>query len=302
MPSNTPVASPATSFNQSPTAGLAQLLATLAPIFLGSGTVRGNEQQQVTSSKAGGTIGTNVTQQNQTGQDTTSGVTTTTPNVPPEILMALLGRIADANKNANNPSAVQDVVNNIIRTNLQAFAPTLGDQAASGLYNGSTVKLLAGEAAARSSAQTSKTVLDYKNEQQTLAANLTANLASLLRSTTSTTTGATNKVSESTNVGSTSGQTQESGASNIVGSNTKVQDPLIGGSSSGNLASIVGLVAALGGKKLLTDTLGGSNEMLSGITDFLGFTAKDATGIWDQGSSALDTNAIWDLVTSSANP
>jgi len=105
-----------------------------------------------------------------------------------------------ANQLANDPKAVQGVIDNIIRLNTLAFAPIVGQANAAGIYNSSTLGLLAGEASAASSAQTAAAALNFKQGEQQIAAGIGSNLLGAEKTSTTTgTTGTTQNTTQNTN-------------------------------------------------------------------------------------------------------
>lgn len=220
----------------SPLAGIGQIISALSPIFLGGGK----------------TTGTGTT----AGTQTTGTVQQTGAN--PSVIAQLMSMFQQATSNANNPqAATKDTVDNIIKENINAFAPVIGNQASSGLYNGSTLNLLAGEAAARSAQQVASTVLNYQTSQQQIAAA----------------TG--NDLINATKTLSTTGQT----ATNQNSGTTSQTAPVIGSSGGSNLLTGIG---GIGGALLLKSIL--PSDPLGKIKSLIG--GGDATSASDLLDSA----------------
>lgn len=159
-----------TSTPASATGGLvnvAQLISSLAPLFLGSG----------------------ATTTTQGAQATTSG-STTRSSIDPATLSMLTSIISTAGSNASNPTATKGIVDNILKESSQAFAPVIAGQNSSGIYGSSTLANLASESKARATAAASKAVLDYTTSQQNIQLNALSTVAS--GNKTSTTSGFAN--------------------------------------------------------------------------------------------------------------
>lgn len=243
-----------------PLGGLANLISALQPIFLGSG-------KQVSTG--------NANSQQTTGQQQTSSQKQVS-GTNPDVFSQLLSMFTAANQNSSTlPPNVQDLVNNLIKENINAFTPVIGQQNSSGLYNSSTLALLAGEAAARSSQQVASSVLNYQTSQQQLAANIGGTLANVTKTLSTTgdtgTTGQTNTTQNTTD--------------------TKQTQPVInigGGSNSGLLN-----IGAIGGGLLLKSLLGSSSDKGGGLLDPIKklFSGDDATTIGNIADSAVSTPA-----------
>lgn len=133
---------------------LASITSLLAPLILGSGTKKTSE--------------------------------TTTPTNNPDLLALLQSITTQANNNANDPAAANATVQDIIRKATLAFAPQLGAEGRSGLYNSSTISQLAKETTADATSAASQAVLGYQTQQRSIAAQ---GAGTLLNATRSTTTG-----------------------------------------------------------------------------------------------------------------
>lgn len=133
---------------------LASITSLLAPLILGSGTKKTSE--------------------------------TTTPANNPDLLALLQSITTQANNNANDPAAANATVQDIIRKATLAFAPQLGAEGRSGLYNSSTISQLAKETTADATSAASQAVLGYQTQQRSIAAQ---GAGTLLNATRSTTTG-----------------------------------------------------------------------------------------------------------------
>lgn len=218
---------------------IAQLLAALSPIFLGTGVQNQNTNQQSAGSSA----------QNQN----TAG--TTTSSASPDVISALLAQMSQATGASQNQDAVNAIVNNIIKLNAEAFTPTVGEQGSAGLYNSSTLALLSAEAQARSTAQAAQSALNYSTTEQQIAANLGSTLATATKTTTN-----------NQNVAQT-GQT----ANNATGQTTQQTQPIVGSGAMNLLLGALGL----GGSYLLNNSsnIGDSLSNLLG----LGGPSKAAT-------------------------
>lgn len=138
---------------------LASTAALLAPLLIGSGTKKGTETTNTTSS--------------------------------PDLIALLKGLVGQASDNANNPTATQGTVDDIIRQARVAFTPTLGAAGRSGLYNSSTVSNLASESIANATRAASQAVLGYKTNQQQLAVGGASNLLAASKGSVTTTAGDT---------------------------------------------------------------------------------------------------------------
>lgn len=118
-----------------------------------------------------------------TGKTTTTSTSTSSPGA----LAANQQLYTNAIANANNPSATDATVANILNKSAVDFAPVIGEQNAAGLYNSSTLSMLSAQAQGQAVAQSAQAVLQYQTQQEQIAAQ--ANSAAL--SATKTTTGTT---------------------------------------------------------------------------------------------------------------
>lgn len=129
-----------------------QIISQLAPVFAGSGT-------------------------------TTSNATVTGGGGSTEDLENIINT---AMANANNAQGQNsNVIQNIMTQAAQAFAPVVGQQSSSGMYNSNVLSMLSAMAQGQAVNQSAKTVLDFQTSQEELAANAAGKLAS----TNSTTSG-----------------------------------------------------------------------------------------------------------------
>lgn len=129
----------------------AHLISTLAPLFLGSGK------------------------------------TTTTSSSSPAATSNNQAIFNQALGNSNDTSATDAIVQNIMNKAAIAFAPVVGQQNTAGLYNTSTLQLLAGQASGEATAQSAQAVLNYKTSQEQIAAQAANSIANSNRTTTSQT-------------------------------------------------------------------------------------------------------------------
>lgn len=196
---------------------LAQLISAISPILLGSGGQSGNTNGSTTSE--GGT--------------TTTSTQTQQRNADPGTLAALLGVAQNATNNSQNPDITNSIVQNIFRQSAEAFAPTIGTSASSGLYGTTTLDMLSNDARARATAQASSAVLNYKTAQDQIASGALSNILSQTGSTTGTNTSTT----RTENAGTTKGTT------------FNITAPSLSGSSL--LQSAGGIAASVLGKKAL---------------------------------------------------
>lgn len=128
---------------------LANLIGTLSPIFLGQ------------------------------------GAKTTSANVNPGIATLLNNVNATASNNANNPNATDSIIQNIMRIAAQNFAPITAQQNSSGMYNSTVLSMLQNQAEAEATQQAALPVLNFKTQQEQIAAS---SASDLLRATTGSTT------------------------------------------------------------------------------------------------------------------
>lgn len=223
---------------------IAQLLNQIAPIFLGSGT---------TTDKTTGTTGT-------TGSTTGTTTASTVSGANPNILQSMIDQMNQALRNATDPSAVKPIVDNIIQQAKIAFGPTLAGLPTSGIYNSTSLGLLAGNAAAKAASDAAAVVLNFETDQQRTAAGIGANLLTATKTTDSTQQQAQQ-----------SAQTQQQ---QQVG--TKSTSPVI----PGTLSALLGAA----GIPLITDQLGLTNifgtktpgGLIKRLTDSLGLTTPTA--------------------------
>lgn len=204
--------------------GIAQLISALAPIFIGSGPTNQNTT----------TASTGATNQNQTG--TTSQ--TTVQSAPQNIIDALLASFNNAGRLATDPTATQALVDNIIRQSQLAFAPTIANANSAGLYNSSTLGLLAGNASAEAARQAAATVLNFQQGEQQIQSTIGGNLLNALKTTQTT--------------GNTAQQTQGTTSQN---QNT-VGTSKTGASLGGALPLLLGAGSLLGGPALINNLFG----------------------------------------------
>lgn len=217
---------------------LTRLIAAISPILLGSGRT------------TGGTASSSASSSDQTQTSTTQ------KNADPGTLAALLGIAGNAANNAQNPDITNQIVQNIFRQSAEAFAPTVGTAASTGLYNTSTLGLLSDDARARAVAQSAQAVLGFQTSQQQIASGA---LTSVLGATGSTTT--------------TTDLTNNTKAAN-TGSTFNITAPSLGG--AGLLQSVGGIAASVLGKKALDAV---SPYIKDKITDPL----MQALGLGDSG-------------------
>lgn len=217
---------------------IAQLLAALSPIFLGTGVQNQNTNQS--------SQGTNAQNQNTSG--------TTTSSASPDVISALLAQMSQATGASQNQDAVNAIINNIIKLNAEAFTPTVGEQGSAGLYNSSTLALLSAEAQARSTAQAAQSALNYSTTEQQIAANLGGTLANATKTTTN-----------NQNVAQT-GQT----ANQSTGQTTQQTQPIVGSGAMNLLLGALGL----GGSYLLNN----SSKIGNSLSDLLGLSSSGDTG------------------------
>lgn len=211
---------------------LAQLISSISPILLGTGKTTGTSDSSGTSSS--------------------SGSTTTTKNADPGTLAALLGVAQNASDNAQNPDITKGIVDNIFSQSAEAFAPTQGLAASSGLYNSSTLQLLSNDARARATAQASAAVLNFQTTQQQIASGA---LSNILGATGTTTTNTTQKA-----------------ATANTGNTTNITAPSLSGSSL--LESALGIGASVLGKKALDSVTPFLKDSFNSVTDALGLSSS----------------------------
>lgn len=130
----------------------ADILAKLAPTFIGSGTTTKSETESSTSG-----------------------------------LGDLQSLLTGASNNAANPLAtLQPVIDNIMRQAQVAFAPVAGQQNASGMYNSNVLSMLSSMAQGEAVRQSASVVSDYQTSQQKLALSAAGSLAQATKQTTGT--------------------------------------------------------------------------------------------------------------------
>lgn len=230
---------------------------------------------------------------------------TSTSTIDPALMQLLNTMIQQTTVNANDPKVTQDIVNDIITKASQAFAPTLGNAASSGLYNSSAVSLLASRSQADATSAASKAVLDYKTNQQQIAAQLAVNLGNLTKSTSSSTSGKTGSVVP-TNI---SGMI---GGALLAKSLWNKKDDLLGffgagdGASSGATYADQGLLGGFEASNLPIPPIppGADTTMINTFSDIfsdggdVASSAGDFINIFSDGSAITETadaaSTIWD--------
>lgn len=233
---------------------LSRLISAISPILLGTGKTNAGNNTTSTS-----------------GSDQTQ-TTTTQKNADPGTLAALLGIAQNASDRSQNPDITNNIVNQIFRQSAEAFAPTVGASASTGLYNTSTLGLLSDNARANATAQAASAVLNFQTSQQQIAAGALSNILGATGSTTSTT--------------SAKNQTATAG----TGNSFTITAPSLTGSNL--LQSAGGLAASILGKKAfdvaspflqahlvdpIKNALGfGDVGTLSSKSDFLGAAVPDS--------------------------
>lgn len=147
----------------------ADILAKLAPTFIGSGE--------------------------ETGTSTaTSG----------QGIQQLLDLFNQSSSNASDPLGnLGPVLNNIFTMASNAFAPVAGQQNASGMYNTSTLQMLSAMASGQASQQSAQAVTDYITNQQKIAAQAATSLtgATATKTTTAQTAPAINPLTSIATIG-----------------------------------------------------------------------------------------------------
>lgn len=137
--------------------GIAQAIAALAPVFLGSGKQTSTQTQ--------------------------------TPTVDAAAIEGLRKTAATAQANADNDEITDSIVSDIMRRATLSFAPVVGQEKQAGLYSSSTLRQLSEESKANATAAASKAVLDYKTSQSQVAAGANSAIAQVTKGGTTTTTG-----------------------------------------------------------------------------------------------------------------
>lgn len=221
---------------------LSRLISAISPILLGTGKT---------------SAGNNTSSSSDQSSDQTS---TTQKNADPGTLAALLGIAQNASDKAQNSDITNQIVQNIFQQSAQAFAPTAGAAASTGLYNTSTLGLLSDNARAQATAQAASAVLNFQTSQQQIAQN---SLTSVLNATGSSTT--TSKAAT---------QTANAGQ----GTSFNITAPSLSGSSL--LTGMGGIAASVLGKKALDAT---SPFLQAHLVDPI----KNALGFGDSSSSLL---------------
>ena len=181
----------------STTAGLAQLIASLAPILLGSGQTTANQTGSSTVANSGGNTST-----------TTSGAPS---------LADLQAVFDQASSNSTNDAATSAIVTNILHQAALAFGPTLATGNSAGLYNSTVVSQMADEAQSLATQQAAQSVLNYKTAQQTIAENAAGSIGQLTAATAPKTTAGTNTTNAVTTPKTT---TTQQTASSVPGGQT----------------------------------------------------------------------------------
>jgi len=115
----------------------------------------------------------------------TKETSTVSSRADASIIERLQGIMDEAVQNSNNPSAVQPIVDKIIKDATIAFAPTLAREASGGGYNSTVRQMLASQAAGDATAAASSAVLNYKTQQQQIANQAGASLVNATKTTTS---------------------------------------------------------------------------------------------------------------------
>src|SRR5277367_1548328 len=132
--------------------GIANLINSLAPIFLGSGTTTQNTTGTTGTVGTTNVAGTTATTGDTNVAGTTTGQQQTVSGAAPNIIQSMIAQMNAALQNATDPSQIQPIIANIIQQAKIAFAPTLASLPTAGIYNSSSLGLLAGNAAAQAAA------------------------------------------------------------------------------------------------------------------------------------------------------
>ena len=207
--------------------GVASLIQALAPIFLGGGKTVGSQAGQQQGTSAGTVSGTTA---GTSGGTTTTTGTNVTGTTSPEIIASLIQQMNQAQANATDPTKVQAIIDNIIHQSTLAFAPTIGEASASGIYNSSTLGLLAGEANARATQEAAATALNFQTSEQQIANSIGANILGGTRTVTTGGTTDQQQQQQQQQQQATTGQTTAQ-----TGQQTSQQTQPIVGSGSSNL-------------------------------------------------------------------
>ena len=234
--------------------GISELINSLAPIFLGSGTTRTNQNTT--------TAGTTAT----TGTTGTTGTSSTVTGAAPNIIQSMIQQMNTALTQATDPTQIQPIIDNIIQQAKIAFAPTLASLPTSGIYNSTSLGLLAGNAAAQAAAQSAATALNFRQQQQTIASNIGNSLLQATK-TQDTTTGQQTTQQQQTAANQQQQQT---------GSTTK--GPTLGAAGPAILSAL--------GLPLLTDQLGLTN-ILSKPGSLLGRLLGTGTPTTPEGGAPI---------------
>lgn len=113
-----------------------------------------------------------------------SGKTTSKTTSDPNAIAGLQGIANTATANSTDDSITTNLVNNIMRQAAIQFAPIVAQSKTAGLYNSSTLTQLASNAQSDATADASGAVLNYKTNQQQIAANAFGTIANNSRTTT----------------------------------------------------------------------------------------------------------------------
>lgn len=128
------------------------------------------------------------------GSGTKKESSSSTNTIDPSLLNLINTMIQQTTVNANDPKVTENIVNDILTKASQAFLPTAGLAAASGLYNSSTLQLLGERSKAEATNTAAKATLDYKTGQQQIAAQLATQLANLTKTTNNSGSGKTGSI------------------------------------------------------------------------------------------------------------
>jgi hypothetical protein len=201
--------------------GIAQLISSLAPIFLGSG--------KTTDTTSGVTTG--ATNQATTGSQQVGSTSSSVTGANPAILAALLQSFNQANQLATDPAATQVIIDNIIRQSQLAFAPTIGQANSAGIYNSSTLGLLGGQAAAEAARQSSVAALNFRQQEQQIASGIGGNLLQATKTQDTTNTGT--QTTQGTTTGTSQQQQQGTGIKQTgPAASSSLLNTLLGGAAS----------------------------------------------------------------------
>jgi len=224
---------------------IAQLIAALSPILLGSGK------------------GTTT----DTGAGTQTGASTSTTTTGAPSLSDLQAVFAQASANSTNDAATQTIVDNILKQAAIAFGSTKAAGNSAGLYNSTTVDQLAGQAEAAATQQAAQTVLNYKTAQQQIAGQAAGSIGQITAATApKTTTGNTGTSNATTGGKTTQVAPSIQGGQSLLGAGA---GGLIGYSALAKLLG-TGTDASTG----IADKIGG---LFSGTSDLSGSDLGAAT-------------------------